>query len=431
MAVPTRPTRVDSDNRISKMPITFPKTAKDMEKNNSFAGNGAKASVVNNAKNMNEASSRSASHGFSTGHSAKSIEDTQWTKYPHKTGHGFAAEDVNAQIDRWHGKKVDCVGRNNAPNGADRIVNGQQIQTKYCQSANRTVASAFDGQTGTYRYDGMKLEVPKDQYEECVRLMREAIKHGKVPGVTDPDMASKIVIKGHVTYAQAQKVAKAGNWESIKFDVRTQTISCVGAGAITGAISFFNAKREGKGTKEALKEAGKSGVLSSATALGGGVLAQQALRTTAGRNAAAVATKVVKPVVEAAMKTDVGKHVLTKTASVIAGKQVTQRAAVNVLTKAARTNAVTSAAMFVATSIPDTIKLCRGKMSGADYAENLASNAAGIGGGWAGASAGAALGTAIFPGVGTIVGGFIGGIGGGIGASSAMRKATGFFRKRK
>ena len=277
----------------------------------------------------------------------------------------------------------------------------------------------------------MKLEVPKDQYEECVRLMREAIKQGKVPGVTDPDMASKIVIKGHVTYAQAQKVAKAGNWESIKFDVRTQTISCIGAGAITGAIAFFNAKRQGKSTNEALKEAGKSGALSSATALGGGVLAQQALRTTAGRNAAAAATKAVKPVVKSAMKTEVGKQVLTKTASVIAGKQVTQQAAVNVLTKAARTNAVTSAAMFVATSIPDTIKLCRGKMSGADYAENLASNAAGIAGGWGGASACAAIGTLICPGPGTIIGGLIGGIGGGIGASSASRKITSLFRKKK
>lgn len=430
MAVPTRLTRVDSECRNRKMPITFPKDT-DMEKNHSFAGNGANASIVNNAKNMDVNSSRSASHGFSTGQSAKSIEDTQWTKYPHKTGHGFAAEDVNAQIDRWLGKKVDCVGRNNAPNGADRIVNGKQIQTKYCQSANRTVASAFDSQTGTYRYDGMKLEVPKDQYEECVRLMREAIKQGKVPGVTNPDMASKIVIKGHVTYAQAQKVARAGNWESIKFDVRTQTISCIGAGAIAGAISFFNAKRQGKSTAEALREASKSGALSSATVLGGGVLAQQALRSTAGRDVAAAATKVVKPVVKSAMKTEVGKQVLTKTASVIAGKQVTQQAAVNVLTKAARTNAVTSAAMFVATSIPDTIKVCRGKMSGADYAENLASNAAGVAGGWSGASVGAAIGTAIFPGVGTIIGGLIGGIGGGIGASSAMRKATGLFRKRK
>ena len=213
--------------------------------------------------------------------------------------------------------------------------------------------------------------------------------------------------------------------------MRTQAISCAGAGAISAAIGFMNAKREGKSTKEAFKEAAKTGAVSSATALGGGVLAQQTLRTEVGRKAAAAATKAVKPVVESAMKTQVGKEVLTKTASVIAGKQVAGQAAVNVLTKAARTNVVTSAAMFVATSVPDTIKLCRGKISGADYAENMVSNAAGIGGGWAGTSAGAALGTAICPGIGTVIGGLIGGIGGGIGASSASRKVTSLFRRKR
>lgn len=158
--------------------------------------------------------------------------------------------------------------------------------------------------------------------------------------------------------------------------------------------------------------------------------AQQALRTTVGRNAAAAATKAVKPVVESAMKTQVCREVLTKTASVIAGKEVAGQAAVNVLTKAARTNVVTSTAMFVATSIPDTVKLCRGKISGADYAENLVSNAAGISAGWAGASAGAAIGTAICPGVGTVIGGLIGGIGG-VGASSASRKVTSLFRRKR
>ena len=117
-----------------------------MEKNNNLNGNGANSnSAVNNTFN---ASARSAANGAASTHSATRIEDTQWVKYHHKIGHGFAAEDVNAQIDRWHGRKVKCVGRNNAPNGADRIVNGRQIQTKYCQSANNTVKSAFDSQTG-------------------------------------------------------------------------------------------------------------------------------------------------------------------------------------------------------------------------------------------------------------------------------------------
>lgn len=402
-----------------------------MEKNQNLGGNATNGTSTVNDRSNSATHGNAAASGTASTHSAAKIEDTQWVKYRHKTGHGFAAEDVNAQIDRWHGRKVECTGRNNAPNGADRIVNGQPVQTKYCQTANNTVKSAFDSQTGMYRYDGMKLEVPADQYDDCVRLMREAISQGKVAGVNDPSMASEIVVKGHVTYAQAQKVTKAGNWESIKFDMRTQAISCAGAGAISAGISFFNAWREGKGTAEAAKEAAKSGAVSGATSLAGGVLAQQALRTAAGRNAAAAATKAVKPVIESAMKTQVGREVLTKTASVVAGRQVAGAAAVNVLTKVARTNAVTGAAMFVATAVPDTVKLCRGRIKGADYAENMASNAAGIGGGWAGASAGAALGTAICPGIGTVIGGLIGGVGGGIGASSACRKVTSIFRRKR
>lgn len=401
-----------------------------MEKNNTTATKTKTNSTMENTRNSH-ASMRGAANGVASTHSGHTIEGkTQWRQYHHKTGHGFAAEDANAQFDRWHGKRVECVGRDNSANGADRIVNGQKIQTKYCRCARETVNSAFDSTTGKYRYDGMQLEVPKDQYDECVRRMRDAISQGKVEGVTDPEMASQIVRKGHVSYQQAQKITKAGNWESIKFDIRTQTVSCLGAGAIGAAIGFVNAKRNGKTTQEAIKEAAKIGGTSTATALGGGVLAQQALRTTMGRNMAARATKAIKPAVEAAMKTEAGAQMLTKTASVLAGKELTKQGAKQFLTQAGRTNAVVGGAMFIATAIPDTVKVCRGKISGADYAENMVSNAAGIGGGWAGASAGAAIGTMIFPGAGTVIGGLIGGITGGMGASKASRKVTGLFRKK-
>ena len=102
--------------------------------------------------------------------------------------------------------------------------------------------------------------------------------------------------------------------------------------------------------------------------------------------------------------------------------------AANVVTKALRTNAVVSSVVFVGTTIPDAVKLCRGKISGQEFAENTTSNAAGVGGGWAGASAGAALGSVICPGIGTAIGGIIGGIGGGIGASLGVRKVFSWFK---
>lgn len=115
-----------------------------MEKANNLSGNGAmNNSTVNNVKNFRNAG-RSASTGVASTHSATKIEDTQWVKYRNpRGGHGFAAEDVNSQIDRWHGRKVQNVGRDNAPNGADRIVNGQKIQTKYCPVGKRDCELSF------------------------------------------------------------------------------------------------------------------------------------------------------------------------------------------------------------------------------------------------------------------------------------------------
>lgn len=375
---------------------------------------------------MEENSITNKVNGAAAAASAKSINDQQWTKYHSKQGHGFAAEDANAMYDKMHGKSVNKVGMDNAKNGADRVVNGVNIQTKYCADAAKSVNAAFEN--GTYRYSGMKLEVPKDQYAEAVRLMRGRISDGQVPGVNDPAMAEQIVIKGHYTYDEACRIAKAGNIDSIKFDVKTQAVACGLACGLSFAITYFTAKSNGLSHEQALKSAGKQAAKSGLSAMITGVAAQQLLRTQVGRNFAAIATKAIKPVVATAMKTQVGNQVLTKTATVVAGKQVTGAAATNVLTKTARTNAVVSGVVFVATTIPDTVKFCQGKISGREFAENTTTNAASVGGGWAGASAGAAIGTAICPGVGTVIGSIVGGLGGGIGAAAGTKKLFKLFR---
>lgn len=358
-------------------------------------------------------------NGVSSVASAQCINDQQWTKYHTRQGHGPAAEDANALWDRMHGKSVDKVGVYNFPNGADRITNGVQIQTKYCADAAKSVGAAFEN--GSYRYSGMKLEVPREQYDEAVRIMRGKIANGEVSGISDPKMAEEIVIKGHCTYDEAVRIAKAGNIDSLKFDAKCQTVSCGLACGLSFALTYWTAKSQGLSHTEALKAASKRAAKSGVTAMVTGVAAQQLLRTEVGRNFAAIATKAAKPVVGAAMKTEMGKQMVSKTASVIAGKQVTGVTARNVMTKTLRTNAVTSAVVFAVTTAPDIVKVCRGKMSGKEFAKNTASNAAGIGGGWAGATSGAAIGTMICPGIGTFVGGIIGSIGGGIAASSGIR----------
>lgn len=50
-------------------------------------------------------------------------------------GHGFAAEKANHLYDLFHGKDAQIIG-SYEKNSADRLVNGVEIQTKFCNSGS-------------------------------------------------------------------------------------------------------------------------------------------------------------------------------------------------------------------------------------------------------------------------------------------------------
>ena len=52
-------------------------------------------------------------------------------------GHGFAGEKLNNLYDKHSGKDATIIGGDNAKNGADRLVDGVNIQTKYCATGSR------------------------------------------------------------------------------------------------------------------------------------------------------------------------------------------------------------------------------------------------------------------------------------------------------
>ena len=366
---------------------------------------------------------RSGVDAASASLSTKATESTQWRKYRNpKSSHGYAAEDANALYDRLHGHKVVKTGESNDPDGPDRIVDGVRIQTKFCKDAASTIHTSFNKHTGMYRYNGQVLEVPKDQYEEAVKLMAQKISEGKVEGVTDPAQASKMVKASPYTYKQSVRIAKAGNIDSIKFDVMNQAGASLKSGAISTVTSFVDAKMRGESTVTALKSSAKQGACTAGKAMVTGVATQQILRTGAGRTVSAAAQKGIGKAIDATMKTQAGRKVIEKTASAIGGKAVSGAAAKQVLSRAGSTNVVTAAVSFVVSAVPDTVRLCTRKISGKEYAIRTASNGAGLAGGTGGAWAGAAIGTAICPGIGTAVGGFIGSMVGGIGGSTLVSK---------
>lgn len=78
----------------------------------------------------------------------------------------------------------------------------------------------------------MQLEVPKDQYNESIQLMKKN-KAGKVPGHSEPDDAYLIIRKGNVTYNEAKLVAKGGNIVSLKYDAIDGAIQSIPAAGIS------------------------------------------------------------------------------------------------------------------------------------------------------------------------------------------------------
>ncbi len=342
-------------------------------------------------------------------------------------GHGELAEEANSIIDRLQGHQAEILGRDNAKNGADRSVDGVLIQTKYYKTARGSLEACFDSSSHQYRYlakDGtpMQLEVPKDQYQQVLRGFEKKISQGKVPGVSDPRDAEKIVRKGKLTYDQAVNLTKPGTVESVTYDAATGAVTCSCAFGLSFLATMFMAYRETRDITGAVQAGIAAGVQVFGLSFAQHMVVSQLSRTGLSNALMAPSQAVVGELEFKASATIVnGLRALTgKTA-------ISGAAASKQLAKMLRGNAVSAAVTLAVFSVPETYKLLQGKASGAQYAQNMACLASSVAGGIAGATAagvaaakvGAAAGTAVSPGVGTIVGLAGGMVGGTVGTVAA------------
>ena len=288
--------------------------------------------------------------------------------------HGLMAERANHFEDKVIRRQPGCkhLGGDNAKNGADREVNGVQIQDKHLKSDAKTYKGFFD-KGGELKYidertgTPMGMEVPADQYEAVVQRFEKQIAAGKVKVngkvLTECQQARKLVRKGHYTYESTRAITKAGTIKSVQYDLKTGAVASAVAGGIAVATTLATGDwKDGEG-KETCKRAAVAGGCSAARASGTHVATCQVTRL--GMPHAGVA--------------------------------------------------VNAAVTVVGTSYD----LCQGNISTIQAERNVLKSAAGLAGGQVGASVGAAVGTAIFPGVGTVVGGFLGATVSGIAAGFA------------
>ena len=356
-------------------------------------------------------------------------------KFATPRGHGFAAEQANHLYDKitnadFFGQgKVQMVGEDIDPStgriikdGADRIVNGTNIQTKYCKTGGKCISECFEN--GKFRYlnsDGtpMQVEVPADKYDAAIQAMENRIKNGEVPGVTDPKDAKKIVRKGHFTYEQAKNIAKAGTVESITFDAVNGTIIATSAFGISTVLSFATSVWNGESFDVAIKNATYTGLKVGGTTFITAVLASQLSK--AGLNSALVSSS------EAIVSIMGPKASAMLVNAFRSGSNIYGAAAMKSAAKLLRGNAITGAVSVVVLSSVDVVNIFRGRISGKQLFKNVANTAATVTGGTAGwvggATAGAAIGSVI-PIIGTAVGGFVGGLFGSFAAGAASSKVS-------
>lgn len=329
-------------------------------------------------------------------------------KFHSRQGHGFAAERANHLYDKMTGHNAKIVGDDNAKNGADRIVDGIYIQSKYCATGARCINECFaDDGKGMFRYmaDGkpMEIEVPSDQkiYDDAVKMMEEKIKNGQVPGVTDPSEAKNLVRKGHFTYEQAKNIAKAGTVESLKYDAANGAIIAASAFGITAIITFATSVWGGEDFDVCLKNAAYAGIKVGGTAFITSVLSSQLSK--AGLNSALVGSSEAVVRLMGPKASAVLINAFRNGAKPIYGAAAMKSAA-----KLLRGNAITAGITVVVLSSVDITNIFRGRISGKQLMKNLANTTGTVAGGTAGWMAGAAAGSAILPGAGTVIGGLVG-----------------------
>lgn len=293
-----------------------------------------------------------------------------------RQGHGYAAEQGNNLYDTINGRNAEILGDDNAKNGPDRIVDGQLIQTKYCQNANASVNSGF--KNGKYRYldsngNPMQLEVPSDQYDEAIRIMEEKIRKGQVPGCKNPKDASKIIRKGNITLKQAINIAKAGTVESLVFDAAHGVVIGLSAAGISSTIILARALWNGEDLDTALDIAMYSGIQAGGIVFVTSVVSSQITKT-------GVSNLLIKPSNELVklLPSTVRKQLL---AAIRDGAPIYGAAASKNLAKLLRGNFITQVVTVLVLSSNDIFHYAQGKISGKQLFKEVVTLVSGLIGG--------------------------------------------------
>lgn len=179
-----------------------------------------------------------------------------------RQGHGYAAEYANLTVDRMLHKNVINEAQNLDPNtgkqvtnGADRIVNGTYIQSKYVADFPSLWRDAFASGEGRYIHDGewMKIEVPRDKYVNYKSELQKKIDNGDLKGVEPGTDAGMFLKKGYISYEESVSIAKAGTIEGVMIDAANGIMCALPVATISAVIIFAQSIWNGDSADKAAK----------------------------------------------------------------------------------------------------------------------------------------------------------------------------------
>ena len=179
-----------------------------------------------------------------------------------RQGHGYAAEYANLTVDRILNRNVINEAQNLDPNtgkqvtnGADRIVDGTYIQSKYVADFPSLWRGAFSSGEGRYMHDGewMKIEVPRDKYVNYKNELQKKIDSGDLNGIEPGTDAGIFLKKGYISYQESVSIAKAGTVEGVVIDAANGVMCALPAATISAVIIFAQSIWNGNSADKAAR----------------------------------------------------------------------------------------------------------------------------------------------------------------------------------
>lgn len=305
-------------------------------------------------------------------------------------------------------------------------LNITSVSSRYCDDSEATARSLFDDD-GTFLFDNSYVEVPPEQYDQIISSLKEKIKLGKVKTssgktIKNPQTILQKIKKGGLSYKQVRNIARAGNIDSLKFDVKTNAVSCSCSLGVSFAIGMALSIWGGQNIRQAFVTNLRSSLNSSLSSMLISVATAQVLRTSVSAVGAGATTSVVGNL----YGSSVGHRVIDSLASYSAGTALSSAGAVAQVSSLLRTNVISGAVTAAILTAPDFYRAIFAKsISWQQLTKNMAVNIASIAGGTGGwlvcAAIGASAGSVI-PGPGTAVGGLVGGIAGAFAGSTVATR---------